>query len=225
MRWKLPFIFVLVCVSSLFGTSVVRLPLTEIANHSGQIIVGTVDSIESYWTEEFGTRTIESRIRLEYVEYFKGKRDNSTTFSFTVPGGTVGNMSMQIAGAPVFKVNETWVLFLHPEWKSFPTVGLYQGAYQLVHGIVKDGNGVPIAGINADGFVESSLAKTSLQGKARTQNAVVQARVVSKKPMAQESFLDLVESVAKQSKPIPLTQNAGKRVPADYTSVPLKEKQ
>ncbi len=208
--------------SAAFGTSVVRLSLPDIADHSGQILSGTVVSIESYWTEDYGPRTIETKITLEQVSYFKGQRSRSTQFEFTIPGGTVGDMTMRIAGAPEFDRGETWVLFLLPEWKSFPTVGLHQGAYQLVDGVVKDGNGVPVANIDEKGFVFSALPSPKLHGRARGADVHI---THSLKSMHQQKFIQRVMSIANNSKPIILSHDAGKRIPADYTSVPLREKQ
>ena len=153
----------LVCLfclcSSADGSSVVRLSLPDIADHSGQVVRGKVASLQSYWTAAYGSRTIETKITLESVSCFKGQRSVSTLFEFTMPGGTVGDITMRIAGAPEFKQGEEWVLFLLPEWKSFPTVGLYQGAYQLVDGTVVDGNGVPVSNSDNDGFVISATAQ------------------------------------------------------------------
>ena len=204
------------------GTSVVRLTLRDIADHSGQILKGEITAIDSYWTEEFGPRTIETKVTLEHVSYFKGQRSRSTNFEFTVPGGTVGEMTMRIAGAPEFKLGEEWILFLLPEWKSFPTVGLYQGAYQLVEGIVKDGNGVPVADIDQEGFVISAIGSAKLQGRARGATVKKQNEV---RKMSQQPFLQRIAFIAGNSKKIPLQHDSGKRVRADYTSVPLKEKQ
>lgn len=210
-----------VCVTA-FGSSVVRLTLQDIANHSGQILTGKVQSTESYWTEEYGSRTIETKVTLEQVAYFKGQRRSSTQFDFTVPGGTVGDMTMRIAGAPEFRQGEEWILFLLPEWKSFPTVGLYQGAYQIVDGVVKDGNGVSVANIDKEGFVVSSLGSPKLQGRAQGANVHVHD---SSKAISRQQFLEQIIAIAKKSKPIKLKHDAGKRIAADYTAVPLKEKQ
>jgi len=211
------------CICSITSaSSVVRLSLPDIADHSGQIVTGKVMSIDSYWTEAYGPRTIETRITLEQVAYFKGQRNRAIQFEFTVPGGTVGEMTMRIAGAPEFKQGESWVLFLLPEWKSFPTVGLYQGAYQLVDGEVRDGNGVPVASIDEKGFVVSSLHSPKLEGRARGANVSITSSV---RKIAQQTFLEQIASIASNSKPIQLQHDAGKRIKADYISVPLKEKQ
>ncbi|MBC8308948.1 MAG: hypothetical protein ISR75_06895 [Phycisphaerales bacterium] len=222
MIQKICFIIVLCFCTVSSGTSVVRLTLPDIADHSGQILKGEITAIDSYWTEEFGPRTIETKVTLEHVSYFKGQRSRSTNFEFTVPGGTVGEMTMRIAGAPEFKLGEEWILFLLPEWKSFPTVGLYQGAYQLVEGIVKDGNGVPVADIDQEGFVISAIGSAKLQGRARGATVKKQNEV---RKMSQQPFLQRIAFIAGNSKKIPLQHDSGKRVRADYTSVPLKEKQ
>jgi hypothetical protein len=222
MIQKICVVIVLCLCTVSSGTSVVRLTLPDIADHSGQILKGTITTIDSYWTEEFGPRTIETKVTLEHVSYFKGQRSGSTNFEFTVPGGTVGEMTMRIAGAPEFEQGEEWILFLFPEWKSFPTVGLHQGAYQLVDGIVQDGNGVRVSSVDQDGFVLSALHAPKLEGRARGANVKIQSKVTT---ISQDRFIEKIKIIAGNSKKIPLLHDAGKRVRADYTSVPLREKQ
>ncbi len=106
-------LFCLIVGTSVFGSSVVRLTLADISDHSGQILIGTVASLESYWIDEYGPRTIETTITLEQVSFLKGQRNSVKQFEFTVPGGTVGGMTMRIAGAPEFKKNETWLFFFY----------------------------------------------------------------------------------------------------------------
>jgi len=215
-------LFILIVCTSSVASSVVRLTLPDIADHSGQILIGAVVSLESYWTEEHGPRTIETQITLEQVSYLKGRRNRSSQFVFTMPGGTVGDMTMRIAGAPEFKENETWVLFLLPEWKSFPTVGLYQGAYQLVDGEVRDGNGVQVSNIDNDGFVISALGTAELKGRARGDRPHTHAALPK---ITHHAFLERVSAIANDSKKIQVNHDSGKRIKADYTSVPLKAKQ
>ncbi len=208
--------------STSFGSSIVQLSLPDIADHSGQVVRGKVASLESYWTTAYGPRTIETKVTLDQVSYFKGQRSKATQFTYTVPGGTVGDMTMRIAGAPEFKQGEEWVLFLLPEWKSFPTVGLHQGAYQLVDGEVRDGNGVPVASIDEKGFIVSALHSPKLEGRARGANVSITSSVSK---IAQQTFLEQISTIARNSKSIQLQHDAGKRIRANYTSVPFRKKQ
>lgn len=145
---------------SLSASSVVEMSLPEMADHAGQAIVGVVRSIDSYWADE--PKRIESRVTFEQVEYLKGALPGADpTFELIVPGGTVGQTRMQLCCAPQFAVGQKWVLLLLPEYQTFPVVGLYQGAFEVVadpagvERIAHTRHGVrhPVLGLDQQGFV------------------------------------------------------------------------
>lgn len=145
---------------SLSASSVVEMSAQEMADHAGQAIVGVVRSVESYWAAD--PRRIESRIVLEQVEYLKGALpDADETFEFVVPGGTVGDTRMQVCCAPQFEAGQKWLLLLLPEYQTYPVVGLYQGAFEVVQDqagverVTHSRHGVryPVVGLDERGFV------------------------------------------------------------------------
>jgi hypothetical protein len=203
-----------------------------LSDFAGQVIVGRVASVRSYWAEN--PRRIESEVRLENVEYFKGRLANSTaSFTLIVPGGKVGEMQLQIADAPNFAVGEKWVLFLLPTYKTFPVVGLHQGAFR----IEADAAGVErvylsehdaVLGVAPDGFVKSGKADSHQPQSRQVGANGVQVRPVhddsnsAQAAISLQDFLQQLSPVLAASRDHQLTEPAGKRVPVVYTPSPLR---
>ena len=100
------------------------------ADHAALVFVGRVGSVESRWAD--GPRRIESDVEFEQVECLKGSLPpGRETFSLLVPGGAVGTTQMRICCAPTFRVGEKWLLFVLPNYRTFPVVGLWQGALRI----------------------------------------------------------------------------------------------
>jgi hypothetical protein len=160
-RWFIPAALVVAGLAAAAQAGAVRpMMLAETADLAGQVIVGEVASVRSYWAEN--PRRIESEVTFKGVEYLKGAlADSTSTFSLIVPGGQVGEWQMRISCAPTFAAGEKWVLFLLPSYKTFPVVGLHQGAFRVetdAEGVARvyDASGQPITGLGADGFVRSA---------------------------------------------------------------------
>lgn len=140
--------------------SVAPMNVPAMADLAGQVIVGTVTSAESRWAED--PRRIETVVVFCEVQYLKGRRADSTdTFTLIVPGGCVGTTHMRICCAPEFRVGERWLLFLLPTYKTFPVVGLSQGAFRIradSAGIerVFDAAGSPVVGLDDARFVRAA---------------------------------------------------------------------
>ncbi len=223
------------CVTSeTRASSVVPMTLETMSDYAGQVITGTIVSVSSYEADE--PRRIESEITLAQVEYLKGALPDSTeTFTFIVPGGTVGQTHLHIGGAPIFRVGEDWILFLLPTYKTFPVVGLSHGALR----IVPDANGVqrvvsasfnPLTGIGKKGFATfAGDAATGTGGTAANLIEATNVRVTitnAQKPSVQgialEDFLALLQPILDNSMDHNLTEPAGRRVLVQYTPVPLE---
>jgi hypothetical protein len=215
---------------------VMPMSLETIAGLSGQVIVGRVAAVRSYWVDE--PRQIVSEVTFEQVEYLKGKRaDSGDAFTLVVPGGRVGEMQMRVCCAPSFEVGEKWLLFLLPEYRTFPTAGMWQGAFR----IKADTDGtervyrelhdelMPVTHIDADGFAVSQ--------KGHCRRPETQARVVggsyksitvraasreAPTAMSLVEFRAALEPVLERSKTYELTGPAGQRIPVEYTAVPLQ---
>lgn len=212
--------------------SVTPMTVRTLSDLSGQVIVGRVTSVRSYWADH--PKRIESEVRFETVEYLKGRLAHSTeTFTLVVPGGKVGEMQMQIADAPRFAIGEKWMLFLLPTYKTFPVAGLHQGAFK----ITIDGAGIervylpegePVNGIDADGWLKTANV-TAPNASARLLNADhVQIRDAypedrtAQPAVRLDEFRREIAPILRASRDHHLIEPAGKRVFVEYTPVPFR---
>ena len=215
------------------ASSVMPMALDTLADHSGQVIVGTVTTVRSYWADN--PRRIESEITLAEVEYLKGKLpDSRDTFSFIVPGGEVGEIRMTICCAPEFHVGERWILFLLPAYRTFPVVGLYQGAFLIqpdadgIERVVyrRHGQAEPIVGINAGGFVQQQSRRYTRADDhllaARNVRLLTPTNATEQQALTYEEFVAQLEPVLEASRDHQLTEPAGRRILVQYRGVPLR---
>jgi hypothetical protein len=216
------------------GTTVVPMSLTTLADHSAQVIIGEVSEVRCFWAEN--PRQILSEVTFSGVQYLKGgAADSGDTFTLVVPGGTVGDLRMQVCCAPSFDVGEKWLVCLLPAYKTFPVAGVSQGAFRIVNGV----DGVervfqevhealwPIAGIDAEGFVRvhQRPARAARRYVAGGVNSRVKAEVIrsgAPSAMSCEEFLDRLVPILRNSKNYEMTAPAGRRVPIRYRSVRLQ---
>lgn len=217
------------------ASTVVPMTVETLADHAGQVIVGTVASVRSYWADN--PRRIESEVTFEQVEYLKGiLPDAADEFTLIVPGGTVGEVRMALCCAPQFNVNEKWVLFLLPSYKTFPVVGLYQGSFL----VQADADGIerishrrhgalePVTAVGADGYLQHSVrhgssAHAHLQAAHNIRLKDDPAGAQNAAALTYAEFVDLLRPVLAASRDHELTQPAGQRVLIDYSrTVPLK---
>ena len=216
------------------ASSVVPMNLAALSDHAGQVIVGTVAAVRCYW--EQNPPQILSEVTFEGVEYLKGGRpDIDPTFTLVVPGGTVGTMEIRVCGAPNFAVGERWLLCLLPSYKTFPVVGISQGAFRLV----PDAEGVarvyrqvnetllPITGIDAKGLVQvngtcQSAPRARVVGGENTRVRIRSAPANPARAMSYGQFLARLGPILQRSKDHHLTGPAGQRIPVRYVPVPLQ---
>lgn len=210
---------------SLSASSVVEMSLPEMADHAGQAIVGVVRSIDSYWADE--PKRIESRVTFEQVEYLKGARPGADPrFELIVPGGTVGQTRMQLCCAPRFAVGQKWVLLLLPEYQTFPVVGLYQGAFEVIEDpagverIAHTRHGVrhPVLGLDQQGFVRVASDRNANPAdriKHATDLRVREdgASAPDAAAMTWVEFSDQLQPILSTSRHHALTLPAGRRAP------------
>ncbi|MCP4593008.1 MAG: hypothetical protein GY842_19925 [bacterium] len=215
------------------ASTVVPMGLPVLSDHSAQVFVGKVSAVRSYWAE--GPRRIESEVTFDQVSYLKGAlADAGSDFALTVPGGTVGEMQMQVCCTPSFRVGDKWVLFLLPEYRTFPVVGLYQGAF-LVR---PDDTGAervyrrrherlePVVGFDAEGVTlvgggRSGSVHEHLAGAHHARVAEVQPRL-GDDALTLDEFLARVRPVLAESRAHALTEPAGRRVLVEYTPTQLR---
>lgn len=167
----------------------------------------TVESIAPRWAD--GHHEIESVVRLVSVEYVKGEGPESV--DLVMPGGTLDGFTMKIEGAPELHAGERWMLFLLPEWRTHPCVGIWQGAFQEVptpQGRVVVGTGGLVTGLGANGHVKFGAA-TDRGLTAAQWNEIVA-------PMCAAA-----RSEATATKTTPTT--LGTRVWTSHTATPMRD--
>lgn len=219
------------------ASTVVRMSLKTLADHAGQVIVGRVSAVQSDWVDVEAQRPqIETEVTFEQVEYLKGALpDAAATFTLTVPGGAIGELRMQVCCAPAVEVGDKWVLFLLPHYRTFPVVGLYQGAFL----VQPDDEGVeriyrrrhnslqPVTGFDADGFVRTAPGEPD-----RVHKRLVAAHGVrlngdlgsgkSVEAMTYDALLAEIRPVVAASRAYTLTRPAGQRILVAYAPASLQ---
>lgn len=195
-----------------WATSVAPMSVPVMADYAAAVIVGEVASIESHWTAAVPW-TIESTITLRQVEHLKGAHAGArSTFTLTVPGGAIDGYRMRIAGAPEFAPGETWVLFVLPQWRVHPVVGIMAGAFRA-EADAKGGplrvhqDGRPVAGLDESGFIVTSAAGVAADARPA---------------LTLDEFLAMIGPPVRASRAHHLDGPAGRRVAADWTAVPLR---
>lgn len=108
------------------ATDVEVMPISKVVSLSSHVCWATVESATARWAE--GHREIETVLHLVDSSFLKG--DGPAVFDLVVPGGTLGEWTMKVEGAPQFREGERWMFFLLPEWRTHPCAGMWQGAYR-----------------------------------------------------------------------------------------------
>jgi hypothetical protein len=120
-------------VTSLSATKVVAPTFEELLRKSEVIVVSDVLDRTSRW-QRMGTRNvIVTDVRVRVTEVLKGRTDVIRTLR--ILGGTIGDVTQYVPGAPLFVVGDRDVLFLRerPDAVS-PVVGMFHGRFRVVTG-------------------------------------------------------------------------------------------
>jgi len=231
MRWVAGILLPLLGAGMAEATTVVPMPLATLADHAGQVLLGEVVAARSYWTDN--PRRIETEVRLAAVEYLKGALpDALPEFTLIVPGGTVGTVTARVGCAPQFAVGDRWLLFLLPEYRVFPTVGVGQGAFRIrsdpgAAPRVYTADGDAVAGIDDAGFLQTvrlrggPVAETRVVG---SRGLRVQPRRAAAPPPALtlDEFRARLAPILAASRDHALTQPAGRPAHAVWQARPLQ---
>ncbi|MCA9602764.1 MAG: hypothetical protein R3A78_11320 [Polyangiales bacterium] len=105
--------------------------LDELTDAADTIIVAKAVSFASKRRD--GRIPVFTETTLEVEQYLKGQ--GASTLTITLPGGSVGDVTVVAHGMPVMPKGASMVLFLSkqpPNLKGFTVVGLELGAYRLV---------------------------------------------------------------------------------------------
>jgi hypothetical protein len=109
------------------ATTVERLTLDGLVKKSDSIIVGRVAESKTFWSKDH--KVILTTWRLEVAETIKGQASRS--MHVTTIGGTIGNLTLHVAGMPVFEEGEDAVVFVEHLGEFSTVVGLGQGKFAV----------------------------------------------------------------------------------------------
>ncbi len=213
----------LMLVTDAFATIVAPMPISTLADHSAQVVEARVTAMRSYWANN--PRRLETQITFTPVQFLKGKPAViPETLRLIVPGGTFGNIQMRIAGAPVFRHNDQWLLFLLPTYKTYPIVGISRGAFQ----VRKDATGVArildASGHAVTGFDSRGFAQTAGSYKHATKEGQNGATPRVEQAVTRDDFIARIRPVLDASRKHDVTQPAGRPTIVQYTPVSLPDR-
>lgn len=209
------------------GGQVEEMSVSRMANLAGQVIVGQVAQARSYWAEN--PRRIETEVIFTHTEYAKGAHPGAgESFYMVVPGGTVDDWTLRVAGAPEFAVGETWMLFVLPTYKTHPVVGVFRGAFRVnvdASGVerVFDADRKAIQRIDERGVIVSAVSErhhVTLSGQ-HSPIHVTESRDETEVAMTLAAFRAAIQPILDQSRDYQLSEPAGRREAVTYVPVPL----
>lgn len=116
------------------ATVVERLDLDRLVATANTIVLGQVESTETYWSDD--GRLILTRNTVRVGETLKGSPSSSVVV--TTIGGTLDGITLYVAGMPEFRENEETVVFLEGTGVYRTVVGLGQGKFAVEGSVVSN---------------------------------------------------------------------------------------
>ena len=110
------------------ATTVIPPTFEEMTDRAELIFVGKVVSSRAEWRTVGTNRVIFTLVEFERQEVLKGEAGVSVTLQFL--GGTVGDVTLEIAGVPKFNAGDREFLFVEGNGVQFcPLVGVFHGKF------------------------------------------------------------------------------------------------
>lgn len=143
------------------GTTVIPPTFEEMVDRADLVFEGRVVNVRSEWSYVQIQPTIYTWVEFEVQEVLKGSAKSVTTLQFL--GGTVGDVTLEVAGVPKFSRGERVLLFVEGNGVQFcPIVGVFHGNF----GIRRDGktgrevvamhNGKPLRDVSEIGSAQGA---------------------------------------------------------------------
>jgi hypothetical protein len=136
----------------------------QLVKDAQHIFVGQVAAVESFRADRRGNARIRTRVTFSVDEPLRGS-GRVTVLEFL--GGTVGDLTLEVADMPQFSVGERYVVFAFDgdRWVN-PIVGFTQGLLRVSHD-ARDGTArvltaahAPLAGVTAIGRPPLRVSRT-----------------------------------------------------------------
>ena len=176
-----------------FATTVIPPTFDELVDRAEIIFEGRVTAIESRWVVKDENRAIKTLVTFEVLEALKGEID--ATYTLEVLGGTVGDVTLTVEGAPIFAMGDRNLLFVTNNGTQFvPLVGIMHGSYRFK----KDPSTNKDVVLKHDGELlreVSELGKEKAFDGGRLKRIMPQAA-----PMTAETFKEKIRTKTQGSK-------------------------
>ncbi len=105
-----------------------QLPMADMLDGAEQVVDGTVEETATEWGDDGLIYTVVTLKTAESLHH-----SNAPEVTFRVPGGTIGDLSLTIPGAPVFSAGQNVVVFLDGDRLR----GFGQGAFLVEAGMAR----------------------------------------------------------------------------------------
>ena len=166
--------FALVRVSA---TTVIAPTFGQLVEQAELIFQGSVTDVKSVWEGEGAQRHIETYVTFQIADNVKG--DAGASYTIRLLGGTVGDESLVVEGAPKFKVGDRDILFVEHNYDQFvPLVGIGHGRFrvqrdeQTGRDIVFNDQGEPVKDLTKLGREEESVSASDALSPEQLKSAV-----------------------------------------------------
>jgi hypothetical protein len=116
------------------ATTVERLNLDTLVKKSNRIVIGKVRRSRTYWSSN--GKLILTNYTIDVQETMKGQA--ASTIELTTIGGQIGDLTLHVAGMPVFATDENAVVFVESTGTYSTVVGLAQGKFAISNGEVSN---------------------------------------------------------------------------------------
>ncbi len=211
------------------ATTIEPMTLVTAADYAAQVIDARIEKAKARWVEN--PRRIETVLTLANVTYLKGGNTAApSTFELVVPGGRMGSIQMRIAGAPELRPGDRWILFLLPRYKTYPVVGLTQGAFRVderepTATRVMDASGRGVVRVRRNGVVDvAGVQRTATGQRLRGTDRVrlLQRAQQSVRVMTVDEFVAALRPLLAASRRYDLVQPAGQPHPPVFKPTTIK---
>ena len=127
------------------ATVVPAVGLDQMISDAELIVRGEVAEVEARWSDDGAT--IYTYVTLSGVTVIHGQLFGPLTLRFE--GGEIGDQRLEVDGMPTFRKGEEEILFVRAnQVAASPVVGLFQGRFKVVKGLVYDHSGDPLVGVS-----------------------------------------------------------------------------
>lgn len=132
MKTTRSFLLAICSLAALSASATTVIPPTfdELVGRAELIFEGTVKDVRAQWVGEGAQRHIMTYVTFDVAENMKGEAPQ--TYTLQMLGGTVGDMTMVVADAPVFAPGDREILFVENNGHQFvPLVGIMHGRFHV----------------------------------------------------------------------------------------------